>query len=157
MEKMYVYVAMGLSLATTTVSAQKVNTDSLKLVSAISKDQLHLGELQNKIPGKTQDKIDAAQKAQSSANDNQKIAGELSSDPQNKRLARQASRMAHQAKKDARKARSAAADLDDLNKDIAKTQKKIGNEQTKLNKYVPASTGIPAPTTPPARTDSTQH
>jgi hypothetical protein len=150
-------LAVGLSLSATTLSAQKVNTDSLKLVSAISKDQLKLGEMQNMIAGKTQDKTDAAQKAQLSADENQKKAGELSADPQNKKLARQASRMASQAKRDARRARKAAAELDDLNKNIAKTQEKMAKEQAKLNRYSPAGSAIPAPIVRPAQADSTQH
>jgi len=157
MKRIYVLLVASLSLWASSASAQKVNTDSLKLVSAIGKDQLMLGELQNKIPGKTQEKTDAAQKAQSSANDNEKIAGQLTSDPQNKSLARQASHMASQAKRDARRARKAASDLDDLNKDIAKMQERISKEQSKLNKYAPAAKAAPATTIPPAQADSTQH
>ena len=157
MKRTFVLLTTALLISASGLFAQKANTDSLRLVSAISKDQLKLGQLQNTVPDKTKEKTDAAQQAQASADQNQKKANELSGDPQNKKLARQADNAAGQAKRDARRARKAAANLDDLNKDISKLQDKISKEQTKLNKYSPAGMGTAAPVAAQSQADSTRH
>lgn len=117
--------------------AQKVNTDSLNLISRISGDQLKLGKLQNQVQDYTRDKTDAAEQAQKSANDNADIAAKFSSDPQDKKLARRADRAASDARSDARKARRAADRLDGLMKDIGDLKDKIAREQQKLQQYAP--------------------
>lgn len=133
--------------------AQQVNTDSLKLVSRISQDQLQLGKLQNQVEGKTRDKRDAADQAQKSARDNADAASKLSASPQDKALARKADNSASTARTDAHRARRAAERLDDLNKDIQDTKDKIAKEQQNLSKYtqvqpVPVQ---PTPVAPPVR------
>ena len=47
MQKVLLLTSIGLLFLCVSVSAQKVNTDSLSLVSRISADQLKLGTLQN--------------------------------------------------------------------------------------------------------------
>ena len=144
MKRMHVFFIAAAMVVSLGLKAQNVNTDSLKLVSKISQDQLALGQLQNSLPGKVQDKKEAETNAQNSADDNQKAAAQLAGSPQDKSLARQASRAASKAKGDARKARKANSALDDLNKKIGKLTKKISQEQTKLNKYIPAVPATPA-------------
>ncbi len=124
--------------------AQKTNTDSLKLVARLSEEQLKLGKMQNEVIERTKDKQDAAAKAQASADENQKVANELSTNAQDKSLARKASRKASAAPKDARRARIAADKLDDLNKDIEKQKEKIAKYQTQLGQSMPAPMVTPA-------------
>ena len=132
-------------------SAQKANTDSLSLVAKISTDQLKLGKLQNTVDQKTNNKQGSALKAQNAAIDNAAAADQLSNDPENKKLARNASNKAGDAKSDARKARKENGKLNDLDKEIADLKVKIAGEQAKLNRYIPAATnglaGPPADTT----------
>jgi hypothetical protein len=120
----------------TTVSAQRVNTDSLALVSKISSDQLKLGKLQNTVGQTTKDKQEASMKAQKSADENTAAAGKLSDNPEDKKLARDAKNKAGDAKSDARNARKEEGRLDNLNKDIQDLKNKIASEQVKLNKYI---------------------
>jgi hypothetical protein len=120
----------------TTISAQKVNTDSLSLVSKISSDQLKLGKLQNTVEQTTKDKQDASMKAQKSADENSVAARKLSDNPEDKKLAREAKNKAGDAKSDARNARKEEGKLDDLNRDIQDLKNKIASEQVKLNKYI---------------------
>jgi hypothetical protein len=155
MKKIVVLSLFGTMLAAGHVCAQKMNTDSLKLAAKISSDQLKLGKLQNQVEEKTKDKQETAARAQTSADENQKAASDLSSNPQDKGLARKANHKASQAQRDARRAREAAGKLDDLNKDIRDMKDKIAKEQDKLKRDFPPAPTIAAPI--PAVTDSTQH
>ncbi len=137
-------------------SAQKVNTDSLKLISKISEDQLKLGKLQNTVDQKTKNKEDGATAAQESADKNATAANRLSNDPQNKKDASQANSTAGTAKSNARKARKAAAQLDDVHKNIAELQGKIANELAQLSRYT-GSINMPSTQPLPTKQDSTQH
>ena len=154
---------MSMLFLYTTVSAQtqKVNTDSLSLVSKISDDQLKLGKLQNTVDQKTRDKQDAATQAQKSADENKTAANRLGDDAQDKKLARQADNKAGDARSDAKKARKASDRLDKLNKDIQDLQDKIAKNQSRLNKYIltgsPAPVPAPAPVIPAPVPDTTKH
>ena len=147
---------MGVLCICVKTSAQKVNTDSLKLVSKISDDQLKLGILQNTVNQKTRDKQDGAIAAQESADKNATAATRLSDDPQDKKAARQADNAAGDARSNARKARKAADRLNKVNKDIADLQTKIAKEQVELSKYTGTPTMVVAPVAP-VQQDSTQH
>ena len=147
---------MGVLCLCVKTSAQKVNTDSLKLVSKISDDQLKLGILQNTVNQKTRDKQDGAIAAQESADKNATAATRLSDDPQDKKAARQADNAAGDARSNARKARKAADRLNKVNKDIADLQTKIAKEQVELSKYTGTPTMVVAPVAP-VQQDSTQH
>src|ERR1700722_19466123 len=120
----------------TTISAQKVNTDSLSLVSKISSDQLKLGKLQNTVEQTTKDKQEASMKAQKSADENSVAARKLSDNPEDKKLDREAKNKAGDAKSDARTARKEEGKLDDLNRDIQDLKNKTASEQVKLNKCI---------------------
>jgi hypothetical protein len=136
MKKCLLLSVLSILFFTVAASAQILNKDSLKLAGRIRDDQEKLTKLQNSVSDKTKEKLETAQKAQESANDNQKAANKLGNDPQDKKLARRADHAASDARSDAKKARKAADRLDDLNKDIRNLTEQIAREQTKLNKYV---------------------
>jgi hypothetical protein len=154
MKKIYLLTSMFFLFMCTGAFAQKVNTDSLSLVSKISSDQLKLGKLLNTVDQKTRDKQDAAIKAQQSADENKTAANRLGDASQDKKLARQADNKASDARSDAKKARIAADKLDQLNKNIQDLQDKIAKNQSRLNKYIqtgaPVSVLTPAPVIMPA-------
>jgi hypothetical protein len=157
------HLALFTLLLCGSASAQKVNTDSLNLVSKISADQLKLGKLQNQVEEYTRDKKNAAEQAQKSASDNADAASKLSSNPQDKTLARRADNSASTARSDAKKARRAASRLDDLMKEIGDTKDKIAQEQAKLGKWAqPAAAQVPVIVQQPAPqqvppVDTTKH
>jgi flagellar biosynthesis chaperone FliJ len=151
MQKVLLLASIGLCFFCMSVSAQKVNTDSLSLASKISADQLKLGKLQNQLEQKTKNKQDASVQAQKSANENSNAADKLNDNPENKKLARKANNRAGDAKSDSRNARKESDRLDNLNKDIQDLQKRIANNQVKFNKYIQNGNANRA------MTDSTQH
>jgi hypothetical protein len=161
MQRRWLLTLFGVFAFCVTTMAQKANTDSLSLVSKVSADQLKLAKLQNQVDDKTKDKKETAEQAQKSANDNTEAANKLSSNPQDKSLARKADRSASDARRDAKRARKAADNLDDLNKDIQKLNDKIAKENSKLNQYgqpaAPVMTQWAAPVATPVKTDTTQH
>jgi len=148
--------SLGMLFLCVKTSAQKVNTDSLKLISKIGEDQLKLGKLQNTVEQKTRNKEDGAVAAQESADKNATAATRLSNDPENKKDAKQADNAADDAKSNARKARKAADQLNKTNKDIADLQSKIAREQSELVKYT-GTTNVPIVAAVVVQTDSTQH
>ena len=151
MQKVLLLTTIGLLFLCMSVSAQKVNTDSLSLVSRISADQLKLGQLQNQLEQKTKNQENASEQAQKSANENSTAADKLSDNPENKKLARKASNKASNAKSDSRKARKGSNSLDNLNKDIQDLKNRIANNQVKLNKHIQNGSAYRA------TTDTTQH
>jgi hypothetical protein len=158
MKKVFYLVPAGMLFFCASVVAQQVNIDSLSLIAQISQDQLELGKLQNMVYQKTMNQEGAALKSQNSANDNADAAQRLSNDPDNKKLANDASNKAGDAKSDARNSRKQTGKLDDLNKEILNLKLKIAGEQSKLNVYSPAvAVAPPAVAMPPARVDTTTH
>lgn len=156
MKKALYLFPIGMLFICASVSAQTVNVDSLKLVAQISQDQFELGKLQNMVYQKTKNKEAAAVDAQNSASDNATAAERLNADPDNKKLASNASNTAGDAKTDARKSRKQSEKLDDLNKNIMQLKSKIAGEQYKLSIYYPvppSSFVIPTP----ANADTTRH
>jgi len=156
MLKVIVLASMGMFSLCVNASAQKVNTDSLKLISKISDDQLKLGKLQNTVEQKTRNKEDGAIVAQASADKNATAANRLSNDPQNKQDAKQADNAAGDARSNARKARKAADQLDKLNKEIDDLQSRIAKEQAELRRYTGPAIVTVMPVIP-VQQDSTQH
>ena len=136
MQKVLLLTSIGLLLFCLPVFAQKVNTDSLSLVSKISADQLRLGKMQNQLEQKTKNKEDASEQAQKSANENSAAADKLRDNSDNKKLARKASNKAGNAKSDSRNARRESNRLDELNKDIQDLKNRIADKQVKLDKYI---------------------
>ena len=136
MQKILLLTSIGLLSFCMSVSAQKVNTDSLSLVSKISSDQLKLGKLQNQLEQKTKNDLDASDQAQKSANENSIAADKLNDNPSNRKLARKANNKAGNAKSDARSARKESYRLDKLNKDIQDLKNRIADNQVKLNKHM---------------------
>jgi hypothetical protein len=158
MKKELYLFSIGLLFFCAQVTAQQVNIDSLTLIAQISQDQLELGKLQNMIYQKTLNKEGAALKSQSSANDNADAAQRLTNDPDNKKLANDASNKAGDAKSDAKNSRKQTGKLDDLNQKIMDLKTKINGEQYKLSLFSPASSAVAPSMTPmPARADTTIH
>jgi hypothetical protein len=157
MKKMLLLFSLGLLLIGASVSAQKANIDSLKLVAQISEDQLRLGKLENRVDQKTKNKQNAAYNAQNSADNNATAAEKLIDDPDNKALARNANSKAGDAKSDARKSRKESGKLDNLYKNIRDLKGKIANEEAQLGTYYPTSIGIPVVAITPVQSDTTQH
>jgi cell division protein FtsL len=156
MLRVILLASVGMLFLCVKTSAQKVNTDSLKLISKIGEDQLKLGKLQNTVDQKKRNKEDGAIAAQESADKNATAANRLSNDPENKKEAKQADNAAGDARSNARKARKADDRLNKVNKDIADLQSKIAREQAELNKYTGTSNVALAPATS-VQPDSTQH
>ena len=148
--------SIGVLFLCVKTSAQKVNTDSLKLISKIGEDQLKLGKLQNTVDQKKRNKEDGAVAAQESADKNAIAANRLSNDPENKKEAKQADNAAGDARSNARKARKADDRLNKVNKDIADLQSKIAREQAELAKYT-GTTNVPIVAAAAVQPDSTQH
>jgi hypothetical protein len=138
--------------------SQQVNIDSLALLAQIGQDQLQLGKLQNMVCQKTKNKQGAATDAQNSASDNMTAAEKLNDDPDNKKLAKNASNKADEAKNDAKKSRKESGKLNDLNKEIMDLKIKIAGEQSKMNVYSPTVAIQPNTAVPmSAKPDTTQH
>jgi lipopolysaccharide export LptBFGC system permease protein LptF len=155
MVRVIVLAFIGVSFLCGNTAAQRVNTDSLKLISKISDDQLKLGKLQNTVGQKTQHKTDDSLVAQESADKNSTAASRLSNDPQNKQSAKEADNAAGTAKSNSKKARKAAADLDKVHKEIADLQGKIASEQAQLSRFT-GTTNMPAVQTTTVQQDTTQ-
>jgi hypothetical protein len=136
MQKVLLLTSIGLLFLCMSVSAQKINTDSLSLVSKISADQLKLGKLQNQLEQKTKNQQDASAQAQQSANENSSAANKLSDHPENKKLARRANNRAGDARSDSRNARKESNSLDKLNRDILHLKNRIADNQVKLDKHI---------------------
>ena len=158
MQKKSVLIVVGLAAFSLAVTAQKINTDSLSLVSKISEYQLKRAKLQNTVDQTMQEKADAATKVQNSANQSSQDANRLTNDPQNKGLAKKADQSAGDARRDSKRSRAANDKLHDLYKEIAKLDDKITGEQRKLSVF----TGVMAPVEikpgdTPVTTDSTRH
>lgn len=151
MQKVLLLTSIGLLFLCMSVTAQKINTDSLSLVSKISADQLKLGKLQNQLEQKTKNQQDASVQAQQSAKENVAAADKLNENPENKKLARKANNRASDAKSDSRNARKEANTLNKLNKDIQDLQKRIANNQAKLNMHIQKGSDYRA------TTDTTHH
>jgi len=151
-----ILLPIGMFLLCISAQAQRANIDSLELVAQISQDQLKLGKLQNMVDQRTSNKQAAAVDAQKSAGDNVTAAERLNADPNNKKLASDASSKAGDAKSDAGKSRKESRRLDDLNKDIADLKSKIAIAQAKLTVYTPAQPLLPIPM-PTPRADTILH
>ena len=106
--------------------------ESLELSTKVNDLKMKLAKLENTLDKKTREMESTTTDAQRAADNNATAAAKLSSDPQDKKLARQAESAGDNAKKSAKRARAAASDLSDLNKDIETLKKKIAEEETKL-------------------------
>jgi hypothetical protein len=134
-------ITAGLVAFSLAVTAQKINTDSLSLVSRISQNQLKRAKLQNTVKQTTWNKQDDSLKVQNAANKNSEDAMRLANDPQNKQLAKKADNAASDARQDAKDARHSDRKLQNLNKQIAGLTNKIASDQIRLNSYT--NTAVP--------------
>ena len=145
-------ITAGLVAFSLAASAQKINTDSLSIVSKISEYQLKMAKLQNTVQQTTYDKQDAAVKVQNASDKSSQDATRLDNDPQNKQLAKTSDNAASDARKDSKAARKANRKLDDLNKEISVLNGKITDQQTRLSVYTGTATPVTVPAMTPAVT-----
>jgi hypothetical protein len=138
MKKLILLISGGLFFCMS-ISGQ-VNTDSLSIVSDISRDQLKLGKLKNQLEQQENNNLMASEKAQSSANQNSTAADKLKDNPDSKKLARKANNSAGDARKDSRSARKESKMLDKLNRDIVYLENRIAANKIKLNKHIKVGT-----------------
>jgi hypothetical protein len=131
---LFAVAAKGQGVAADSASQKPYDKKVISLQAKIGEDSAKLVKYKGMISQFEQDKKNAADKAQQSADDNKTAANRLSDDPQSKKLAKKASSAASDAKSDAKKARVAAEKLDDLNKDIEKLTKQLEKEHGKLEK-----------------------
>lgn len=123
--------------------AQEVNKDSLQslkdekknieISKSVNDRKIELAKNQNDLARKTQEVEKTAADAQKAADENKVLAARLGKDPQNKKLASDASKAARQAERSAKRARKAADDQEKLTKDIASLQSKIAEDEAKIN------------------------
>jgi len=110
----------------------KQQKQSLELSKKINDNKLKLAKLENTLDKKTMDMESTTTGAQRAADDNAKAAAKLSSDSQDKKLARQAETSADNAKKSAKRARVANDDLTHLKDEIQTLKNKIADDEAKL-------------------------
>lgn len=126
--------------------AQEINKDSLQslkeekknieISKSINDRKTELAKNQNSLLQKTQEVEKTASDAQKAANDNKALAARLGKDPQNKKLASEASKAARNAERSAKRARNAANDQQKLTKDIADLQSKIAEDEAKMGTQI---------------------
>jgi chromosome segregation ATPase len=150
-------ITAGLVAFSLAASAQKINTDSLSIVSKISEYQFKMAKLQNTVQQTTWNKQDAAVKVQNASDKSSQDANRLDNDPQNKQLAKASDNAASDARIDSKKARKANRKLDDLNKEISELNGKITDEQTRLSVYTGVATPVTTPAVMPVVADTTHH
>ena len=110
----------------------KQQKQSLELSKKINDNKMKLAKLENTLKAKTDEMESTTAAAQRSANDNSTAANKLTSNPQDKKLARQAESAGDDARKNAKRARIAADKLADLKKDIQSLKDKIAADEAKL-------------------------
>jgi hypothetical protein len=114
----------------TTLTQQK---NAAELENQINARKLKLAKLENSLEQKRLEMQAATEKAQQSANSNSDAAARLSSNAQDKKLARKAKKAAKLAKIDSRHARTASDALTNLRNEIASLKNKISADETKLS------------------------
>jgi hypothetical protein len=123
---------LGQAVSADSITVLKQQKEALELGKQINERKLKLAKLENTLEQKTRDMQKASENAQKSANANAEAASNLTTDAQDKKLARKASKAASEAKSDSRHARIAADNLDDLKKDIESLRGKIASDEAKL-------------------------
>ena len=110
----------------------KQQKQSLELSKKINDNKMKLAKLENTLKSKSDEMESTTAAAQRSADDNSNAANKLSSDPLDKKLARQAESAGNHAKKNAKHARIAGDKLESLTKEIQSLKEKIAADEAKL-------------------------
>lgn len=119
------------------INSLKQQKQSLEISAKINDRKIQLAKLENNLDKKTREMEGTALDAQKAADENTDAAAKLSSDPQNKSLAKRASKAAKYAERSAKKARNASDDLANLKKDIETLRNKIADDESKLGGMSP--------------------
>lgn len=114
------------------IDALNRRKDILELENTVNDQKLKLAALENSVVSRQGNRESAQNEAQKSADLNVEIASKLSSDPDNKKLARQAKKAAKSAKKCARRLRNATDELERLQKEIQSLKGKLSDNEQKL-------------------------
>ena len=115
------------------ISVLNQKKDVIELEKLVNTQKLKLASLENSQESKRRDMESAQKNAQKSADENAEIASKLSSDPDDRKLARKAKRAAKSAKRDARKSRKATDNFEDLQKEIITLRKKLADNEQRLS------------------------
>jgi len=136
-------IAISLLFVSLSSKSQVVSKDSIKVLNQkkdileleklVNTQKLKLASLENSMESKRRDMESARKEAQKSADDNAEIAAKLSSDPDDRKLARKAKRAAKNAKRDARQSRQETDDFEDLQRNIDTIKKKLADNEQKLS------------------------
>jgi hypothetical protein len=141
--KKYITIGSSLLILSIATFAQNTSGDSIKIVKQqkaaldlgkeLRDNKIKLANFENSLERQNNEMIRAQDAAQTSADDNAKIADRLVRDPSNRKLARKAKKAARTAQRKASAARKEMSRLEDLKKDIATLKKKIAENEEKLN------------------------
>lgn len=142
MKKLILITTVLFVTAFSSAHAQEISKDSinslkqekgdLKIRKRLNENKIKLAKLQNMVRQKTDDVSSTAKDAQNAATNNKESAEKLSSNSQDKKLARQSRKSARKANRAAKSGRNATEDLNDLQSDIAKLKKQIAEDEAKL-------------------------
>lgn len=105
---------------------------AIELSKEVNDRKIKLAEKQKELEEKRIEAQQNAQKAQASADANTRVAGELTGNPQDKKLSRKATNAAKDAQRDAKNARKASDSVEKLSKDVADLQKEIQEKEQQL-------------------------
>jgi predicted nucleic acid-binding Zn-ribbon protein len=114
------------------ISLLKQQKQSLELSSKINEKKLKLAKLENEVDSKNRAIETTAEDARKKAAESADAAARLPSDPQNKKLGKNAKKSARDAERAAKKARDAVDNLASLRKDIESLRNKIADDEKKL-------------------------
>ena len=143
MKARLIVIVLGMMIFTPLISsAQVVSKDSINLLKdqkealevsrKLNDRKIELAKLENQLAEKNKDAEKTAKIAQSSANENAKVASQLSNDAQDRKLSRRASKAASRANRDSRSARRASESLESLRKNIESLRSIIAQDESKL-------------------------
>lgn len=107
----------------------------------VNDKKIKLSEKQKELAEKRTEMEQNAQKAQASADLNTQVAGQLTANPQDKKLSKRATNAAKDAQRDAKNARKTSDSVEKLSKEVEDLQKEIQEKEQELA----AAGGMPAP------------
>jgi len=136
------------------LQALKTQKEAIKISKEINEKKIKLAQKQKELQEKQTEMQQSAEKAQASADANAIVAGELTANPDDKKLSRKATTAANDAQGAAKNARKATESFDELHKDFADLQKDIQQKEQELALMGGVATSA-APATAPAPINST--
>lgn len=111
----------------------KAEKQKVTIETRLKSNQEKLARLEQELIEKQAARDKAVTQAEESADENRRLAVQLSNDPSNKKKARRADNASGDARKDAKRARIATSNLQDVENDIKSIKKKIAEDEKRLN------------------------